>query len=139
MPTSSPDPAASPEPSASPEPAGGASSPSRDLAESGVLETALEADLALIYKYSPICPLSDHASAHIRRFMEVHPDLPVYDVDVIRGRPASQEVERRLGIRHQSPQAILIRRGEPLWDGSHMGVDVRSLEQALQAARSPGG
>jgi bacillithiol system protein YtxJ len=131
--------ASSPDPLASPGTAPGTPTTSRDLAEPGVLEAALQADLALIYKYSPICPLSDHAGEHIRRFMEVHPELPVYDVDVIRGRPASQEVERLLGIRHQSPQAILIRRGEPLWNGSHMGVNVRSLEQAVQGARLPGG
>ena len=112
---------------------------SRDLAEEGVLEEALASDLALLYKYSPICPLSDHADAHVGRFMKEHPGIPVFDVDVIRSRDTSRTLERILEVRHESPQAILLRGGKPVWVASHTGVNIRALEQALQAARTPVG
>lgn len=123
----------------SPERPGEAPAVSRDLAEEGVLEAALARDVALLYKYSPICPLSDHASAHVGRFMKEHPDVPVFDVDVIRSRETSRALERLLDVRHESPQAILLRSGRPVWVGSHTGVNVRALEQALQTARTPAG
>lgn len=122
-----------------PDPSREAASAPRDLAEDGVMAAALTSELALLYKYSPICPLSDHASAHVGRFMKEHPELPVYDVDVIRSRETSRELERLLGIRHESPQAILVREGKPVWSASHTGVNVRALEQALRAALSPSG
>lgn len=112
---------------------------SRDLAEEGVLEVALASEVALLYKYSPICPLSDHASAHVGRFMKEHPGLPVFDVDVIRSRDTSRALERILQVRHESPQAILLRSGKPVWVASHTGVNVRALEQALQTAIAPMG
>lgn len=126
-------------PDSSPEPSGEAPPVTRDLAEEGVLEAALASDLALLYKYSPICPLSDHASAHIGRFMREHPELPVFDVDVIRGRETSRALESLLEVRHESPQAILLRSGTPVWVGSHTGVNVRALEQALQSVRTKRG
>lgn len=123
----------------SPDPPGGAAPGSRDLAEEAVLAEALASDLALLYKYSPICPLSDHAGAHVGRFMREHPDLPVFDVDVIRARETSRTLEQLLGVRHESPQVILVRGGKPVWWASHTGVNVRAMEQALQAALAPPG
>ena len=123
----------------SPEDPGGTAPTTRDLAEEGVLEAALASELALLYKYSPICPLSDHASAHVGRFMKEHPGLPVFDVDVIRSRDTSRALERILEVRHESPQAILLRGGKAVWAASHTGVNVQALEQALRTARTPPG
>lgn len=123
----------------SPDSPGEAPPTSRDLGEEGVMEAALSSELALLYKYSPICPLSDHASAHVGRFMKEHPGLPVFDVDVIRGRETSRALEGLLGVRHESPQAILLRSGKPVWVASHTGVNVRALEQALRSARALSG
>lgn len=95
------------------------------------LEEALAAPLAVLYKHSPLCGLSDMAARQVERFLEAHPDVPVYQVDVVRARPLSREVEHRLGIRHESPQALVLRDGVVSWHGSHRAITAEALERAV--------
>jgi bacillithiol system protein YtxJ len=41
---------------------------------------------------------------------------------VIAHRPVSNTIEQRFGIRHESPQAILLQGGEVVWARSHYQV-----------------
>lgn len=91
------------------------------------IDEALAARLALIYKHSPICGTSGMAREEITRFAAAHPDVTVYIVDVIQFRPLSRAIANRTGIRHQSPQAILIHNGKPVWNGSHFRVTLDEL------------
>ena len=86
------------------------------------LEAALAEDRAILYKHSPVCGLSARARRQIDRFKENFPDAPVFLIDVIAHRSVSNEVESRLGIRHESPQIILVHDGEPVADASHHEV-----------------
>ena len=98
------------------------------------LEGVLAEPLAVLYKHSPLCGLSTIAVGEVRTFLEVSPDTPVYLVDVIRDRSLAREVERRLGIRHESPQAIVLRKGAPVWNASHRGVTADALSAAVTEA-----
>jgi bacillithiol system protein YtxJ len=93
----------------------------------------LSDDAAVLYKHSPVCALSALAMRQVRRFARGHPDVLVYVVDVL-GQPAlSDQIESALRVRHQSPQAIFLRRGAVVWDTSHLGVTARRLaRQAIQ-------
>ena len=101
-----------------------------ELREVEELETVFEAPLAVLYKHSPTCGLCTMAAEELAAFMGANPDIPVYQVDVLRDRPLAVEVERRLEIRHESPQAIVFRRGEAVWNGSHRAVTADALERA---------
>jgi bacillithiol system protein YtxJ len=106
--------------------------PVRLTAEADV-ERACEHDVAVIYKHSPRCGVSLSAEGEVRRFMAAEPAVPVYVVDVVRDRAVSRVIEGRFGIRHSSPQVILLRRGVPVWDGSHRAVTAAALvQQAIQ-------
>lgn len=105
----------------------------REIQSEADVEEVMRAELAFIYKHSPLCGVSRHARGEVRRFAEAHPEVPVYQVNVVWHRALSREVERRLGIRHQSPQAILVRSGRPLWHDSHLRLTVEALEGALRA------
>ena len=98
------------------------------------LETALGEPLAVLYKHSPLCGLSAIAARELSSFREASPDVPVYLVDVIRDRPISREVERRLGVRHESPQAFVLRQGEVAWHGSHRKVTAEALSRETESA-----
>lgn len=102
------------------------------LRDEEALETVLEQPLAVLYKHSPLCGLSAIAARELRSFAESRPDVPVYVVDVIRDRPLSSEVERRLATRHESPQALVLREGEVAWHGSHRSVTAIALERATE-------
>lgn len=95
------------------------------------VDRVLEEPLAVLYKHSPLCGLSTMAAAEVRSFMAGSPDVPVYIVDVVRHRPASRELERRLSVRHESPQAFVLRDGEVAWHGSHRDVKASALDAAF--------
>jgi len=86
---------------------------------------------ALIYKHSPICSLSARSLPEIKKVEKSRPDVPVYLVDVVGRRPLSQRIARELGVRHESPQVIVLVNGTPRWDASHMGVTATEVLEAL--------
>ena len=106
----------------------GAPVPVREPAE---LDAALDAPLAVLYKHSPYCGLSHRAAREVEAFMAEYPDVPVYLVDVVRDRPLSREIERRLEIRHESPQVIVVEGGTPRWSASHRGVTAAALGRQI--------
>lgn len=106
----------------------------RQLRTQEEAEAVFAEEVALLYKHSTRCPVSLMARAEVERFAGEHPELPVYLVDVVFDRPVSRYVAERTGTVHHSPQAILLRGGEPVWEGSHLGITAGALEQGLGRA-----
>ena len=97
-----------------------------DLAE---FEATLGVPLAVIYKHSPACGLSAMAAGEVQGFLREHGETPVYVVDVIGQRPLSAEIARRLEVRHESPQVIVLRDGKVAWHASHRAVTGEALSR----------
>jgi bacillithiol system protein YtxJ len=70
----------------------------------------------------------------VRRFVEEHPEVSVFVIDVLAQRDLSDHVAARAGIRHESPQAIVLRRGSPVWSASHRGVTAAAIAQQIDSA-----
>jgi bacillithiol system protein YtxJ len=102
------------------------------------IEPVCEHDIALIYKHSPRCGVSLAAMSEVRRFMEAEPTVAVYVVDVLQDRLVSRAVEVRFGVPHASPQAILLRGGGLVWNGSHRAVTAVVLAWETEALGPPG-
>ncbi len=97
-----------------------------------------DAPVAVLYKHSPTCGLSAMALDEVMAFHDTHPDVPIFQVDVLSNRSLSNEIESTLGIRHESPQAIVFRDGVAVWNGSHRGVNRARLAEAVAAAQVAG-
>lgn len=87
----------------------------------------------LLFKHSYSCGISaeafDELIAHLdREAAEVTYAL----VTVQTHRDVSNAVAKQLGIRHETPQAILIRDGRVVWSASHFRVNAASLGKALR-------
>ena len=80
----------------------------------------------LLFLHDPWCPISAMATKQVAQI-----DADIAKVDVSRQHDLSREIERRTGIRHESPQLILIRNGSAVWDASHSSIDRKSIERAL--------
>src|SRR3954469_21796373 len=91
--------------------------------------TALSEPLAVVYKHSPICPTSSLAYEEIRSLRRLHQDVPVYLGDVVHSRPLSRYISERVGVAHETPQAIILRAGVPVWHGSHFELRAEDLAQ----------
>lgn len=97
------------------------------------VDRAAVAEVAVIYKHSPRCASSKTAELEVSRFAERHPDVPVYQLDVVRHRALARSIAERLDVRHASPQVILLRRGRVVWAGSHGEVDADQLDAQVRA------
>lgn len=97
------------------------------------VDDALGQDTAILFKHSTRCPISAAARGEMERFMELHPDAPVYTVDVNDATEASQYLAEKTGIEHHSPQVILTRGGRPEYHATHFDVRAQELERQLGA------
>jgi len=96
------------------------------------LSAALSADVVVLYKHSTRCNVSTNAFQQLEKFQKAHPDTPVYIVDVVADRSVSDHIADRFGIQHKSPQAIIVRRGEAVWDASHFKVTLDAIEKQIE-------
>ena len=104
----------------------------REMHDREDVDAALGEETAILFKHSTRCAISAQARAEMERFMELHPDAPVYTVDVNDDADVSRYLAERTGIEHHSPQVIVARRGRPEWDASHFGVRADALEQRMR-------
>lgn len=94
-------------------------------------DRALELPLVLIFKHSTRCSISGRALTAVQGFARENPSVPVYVIPVIECRPVSSYVAERFKIRHESPQAMLLRAGRLVWYGSHFEISVKTLEDVV--------
>ncbi|HEX5576710.1 MAG TPA: bacillithiol system redox-active protein YtxJ [Gemmatimonadales bacterium] len=102
------------------------------IATEADVATALAQPLAVVYKHSPICPTSTMAYEEMRSLRRLQGDVPVYLVDVIHSRPLSRYIAERVGVVHQSPQAIILRAGVLAWHGSHFDLRADEMARTLE-------
>jgi bacillithiol system protein YtxJ len=90
-------------------------------------------DTVLLFKHSTQCPVSAAAYDQVQKF-ERESDVPIYLIRVIEERPVSNAVAEQFGIKHESPQAIVLRGGAVKWHASHWDVTRDALQRATQDA-----
>ena len=87
----------------------------------------------LLFKHSRYCGVScealDELHSHIDA--QVAPTVAYKMITVQTHRTVSDAVAQRLGIRHETPQAILLRNGKAIWNASHFRITASKLDQAI--------
>lgn len=91
------------------------------------------AEPVLLFKHSTQCPISARAAARLSEFKdEMGEEAPkIYWLKVIESRPVSNDVASRLGVKHESPQIILIENAKAVWDASHDAITADAIIEAL--------
>ena len=100
------------------------------------ITTADEADrfidqnpTAAIFK-AGTCHKTMQGWGHIERFLRDRENVPVGIIQVVEHRPASNRVAERTQVVHQSPQIILFRSGQPVFDLDNWDITPENLEMA---------
>lgn len=87
----------------------------------------------LIFKHSTTCPISSIAK---HRLEDDWPfaagELETYYLDLLAFRPVSNVVAEKLNVHHESPQIILISKGEVILDASHLGISTAEIKEVLE-------
>ena len=88
----------------------------------------------VIYKHSPICSISETAIQEFEAFAGAAPgNAELFSVDVLDARPASLKIEELTGIRHESPQVLVMAEGAVVWHASHRRVRADALNAQIGA------
>lgn len=86
----------------------------------------------VLYKHSATCGTSGMALEEIRALLSGAPlGVPVGLVQVQSARAVSAEVAARFGIRHESPQVLIVEHGRVRWHASHFRVTAEAIQAVL--------
>lgn len=87
----------------------------------------------LIFKHSNACPISTMAFNEMKKYLNASPSKDVdYSLVIVQvARNVSNEVESKLNVKHESPQAILLYKGQATWHKSHYDITKTSLTSGI--------
>src|SRR3954470_9439278 len=91
----------------------------------------------LLFKHSRTCGTSMEALDELVEHLNERgatTSAPRYAmVTVQTHRDVSNAATKQLGVRHETPQALLIRDGRVVWSASHFRVTASAVEQAVKS------
>jgi bacillithiol system protein YtxJ len=98
------------------------------------IEKESEKQPVVIFKHSTRCGISKMVLNNFEREYDLPKDKEVklYFLDLIANRELSNEVASRFGVRHESPQMIIIRDGKVVHHASHHSIDLASVKAELK-------
>lgn len=84
----------------------------------------------LIYKHSTTCSISATALNRLERAWNAQDmgHLKAYQLDLLRHRAVSNAVAAEFGVRHESPQVLILRDGVCVYDASHLGISYPAVK-----------
>ena len=87
-----------------------------------------------IFKHSTSCSIS--AMAKKRLELSWNEKINIYYLDLIRYRNLSNEIAKRLGVMHESPQLLFIHHGSVVYHGSHFNISTSFIENYVNELNS---
>ena len=87
----------------------------------------------IIFKHSTRCSISSVAKNRLERSIQPG-EIDFYFLDLIKYRPISNKISEDFNVFHESPQILLIKNGECIYDESHSGIDMEEIAEQTLAA-----
>lgn len=89
----------------------------------------------IIYKYSPICNLSNSIDVLVNGWIEANRNRAEFlfiKINVILSKSLCKEVEKDLNVKHESPQIIWLDREKQVkFHASHFNITVEEMNRNL--------
>lgn len=80
----------------------------------------------VIFKHSITCSISKMALARMER-SEAPENIQFYYLDLLNYRAISNAIAEKFNVYHESPQILLIKNGECIFDESHGGIQMEEI------------
>ncbi|MEI6189632.1 MAG: bacillithiol system redox-active protein YtxJ [Chitinophagia bacterium] len=104
--------------------------PLNDLSQLDKIQQSSFTIPQVIFKHSTTCSISQMAFARMER-SEAPDTIQFYYLDLLNFRPISKAIAEKFSVSHESPQILLIKNGECIFDESHGGIFMEEIiEQA---------
>lgn len=84
----------------------------------------------VIFKHSTRCNISSIALNRLQK-INAFPGADFYFLDLLKLRALSDKVADFFNVSHESPQILVIRKGECVYEESHLGIIAEDLEGQL--------
>ena len=84
----------------------------------------------IVFKHSNACSISSRA---YREMEKVEADVNILVVQS--AREVSRELANLTGVRHETPQVIVLRDGKAVWNASHFDVQAGAVVEAVESHR----
>lgn len=95
---------------------------------STVLEQSKHQPL-LLFKFSTTCASSVSAFKEIKALQT---ELPTYIVIIQPYRDVSNAIATDLGVRHESPQLLILKEGRAIWQATHYKIKGKTIQKAIR-------
>ena len=82
----------------------------------------------VIFKHSVRCGISALAKSRLEK-SQPSGDIDFYYLDLINYRNLSRKVAEEFNVYHESPQVLIIKNGQCIYDESHMGITMDDIVQ----------
>jgi bacillithiol system protein YtxJ len=88
----------------------------------------------LLFKHSTACSTSRMVLARIERsWNEAElPEVKPYYLDLLAFRNISNQIAADFQVQHESPQVLIIRHGQSVYDRSHLEIDYQAIKAVLK-------
>jgi len=80
----------------------------------------------VIFKHSTRCSISTMAKSRLERSSQPE-HIDFYYLDLIKYRPLSNKIAEDFHVHHESPQILLIKNGECIYEESHNGITMDEI------------
>ena len=84
----------------------------------------------VIFKHSTRCSISTMAKGRLDR-AEQPQGVDFYYLDLLAFRPISNKITEMFSVPHESPQLLLIKNAECIYEETHNGIDMDDLKEQL--------
>ena len=84
----------------------------------------------VIFKHSTRCSVSSMAKNRLER-KEFPKEADFYYLDLIANRNISLQIEEYFKVYHESPQVLIIKSGECIYDESHSGINMEEIKEQV--------
>lgn len=104
-----------------------------ELAQLEILEKESEDTMVVILKHSTRCGISRMVLKMFESDYDLPEDAPVkmYFLDLIANREVSNAVADKFGVRHESPQLIILKNREVVHHSSHQSISAGKVKELV--------
>ncbi len=81
----------------------------------------------IVFKHSTACSISSRAYREMEKLDDVNL------VEVQTAREISRELANLTGVRHETPQVLILRDGKAVWNASHFDVKAADVLKAVES------
>jgi bacillithiol system protein YtxJ len=86
----------------------------------------------VIFKHSTRCSISSMAKGRLER-SQIPQDADFYHLDLIRHRNISAKIAEDFNVHHESPQILVIKKGECIFDDSHYNINMDDIHALVSS------